>query len=170
MRHLRVLGLVWALVLNAPAPVQALDELPLKAAIVYNLLLFVQWPDEDRMGPNSALTLCADAGGPLWPHLRALQSRPVRRFRLELREFVPDDGGVAQRCRATLLEDRPARRGVALSGLTIGDGRRADEPGVVIALRPIDGRIGFDVDLSAARAQGLTLSSKVLRLARVVRE
>jgi hypothetical protein len=158
------------MVLNAPTCVLALDESPLKAAIVYNLLLFVQWPDEDRMGPNSALTLCADAGGALWPHLRALQSRPVRRFRLELRELGPDDGSAAQLCHATLLEDRPARRSAALSGLTIGDGRRADEPGIVIALRPVNGRVGFDIDLSAARAHGLSFSSKVLRLARVVRE
>jgi hypothetical protein len=54
--------------------------------------------------------------------------------------------------------------------LTVGDGERADEDGVVVGLTQAGGRIVFDVDLVVARANQLRVSFKVLRLARGVRE
>jgi hypothetical protein len=149
----------------------ALEEAPLKAAIVYNLLLYVQWPDEAALSPGAPLVLCAERHGALWPHLSALGGRAVRQLRLELREA--GDEGTARACRVWVLEDSgrvPALRADA-GLLTIGDGARADGAGVVIALRRGSaGRLAFDVDLVAARHQGLQVSSKMLRLARQVRE
>lgn len=166
------LPLLLVLLALLPPRAAALDELPLKAAIIYNLLLFVQWPGEDAWPPGATLVLCAAPAGRLWPHLHELQGRPVRQWRLAVREAEP---GAAAGCHAWLLEDAPprgplARGAAAWPGLTIADGSRADDPGVVIGLRVLDNRLGFDVGLGAARAQGLQLSSKMLRLARVVRE
>jgi hypothetical protein len=167
------LGLVLALLLCLPLKVQALEELPLKAAVIFNLLLFVEWPGEAELPAGTPLRLCADRAAPLWPHLLALQGRPVRQRRLELREATTVEDQRA--CHTWLLEDggaRPMAARVAGSGpvLVIGDGQRADEAGVVIALRSVQQRLQFDIDMVQARAQRLVLSSKMLRLARVVRE
>jgi hypothetical protein len=163
--------LVAGLVLGHPAVVQALEEPPLKAAIVFNLLQYVQWPDEAALGAGAPLSLCAERQGALWPHLAALNGRTVRQLRLELRDAA--DAAAARGCRAWVLEDGgrlPAQRGDA-GLLTIGDGARADAAGIVIGLhRGPASRLFFDVDLVAARQQGLQLSSKMLRLARQVRE
>lgn len=150
-------------------PAAALEEQPLKAAIVFNLLMYVQWPDEAGLAQGTPLALCADRQAALWPHLTALSGRPVRQFRLELREAGDERG--TRGCRAWVLEDGgrlPPRGSAGL--LTIGDVSRADEPGVVIGLRRSSSRLQFDVDMGAARQQGLVLSSKMLRLARQVRE
>ena len=159
------------LLLALPGPGWALEEPPLKAAIVYNLLQYVQWPDEAALGAGSPLALCAERQGALWPHLVALNGRAVRQLRLELRDAA--DGAAARGCRAWLLEDGgrvPPPRGEP-GLLTIGDGARADAAGVVIGLRRGPAaRLFFDVDLVAARQQGLQVSSKMLRLARQVRE
>jgi len=159
------------LLLALPAVALALEEPPLKAAIVYNLLQYVQWPDEAALGPGTPLALCAARQGALWPHLAALNGRAVRSLKLELRDSA--DEAAARGCRAWVLEDGgrapPPRTEPGL--LTIGDGARADAAGVVIGLhRGPASRLFFDVDLVAARQQGLQLSSKMLRLARQVRE
>jgi hypothetical protein len=167
---------VWASVgagvfLAIPAAALALEEPPLKAAIVYSLLQYVQWPDEAALAAGAPLALCAERQGVLWPHLSALNGRTVRQLRLELRDAA--DEPAARGCRAWVLEDGgrvPPQRGEA-GLLTIGDGARADGAGIVIGLRrgPAS-RLFFDVDLVAARQQGLQVSSKMLRLARQVRE
>ena len=160
-----------ALLLAHPVAALALEEQPLKAAIVYNLLQYVQWPDEAALGAGTPLALCAERQGALWPHLAALNGRAVRQLRLELRDSA--DEAAARGCRAWVLEDGgrppPARPEPGL--LTIGDGSRAEAAGVVIGLRRgPSSRLFFDVDLAAARQQGLQVSSKMLRMARQVRE
>lgn len=157
---------------TVPAISLALEEPPLKAAIVYSLLQYVQWPDEAALAAGAPLALCAERQGALWTHLSALNGRAVRQLRLELRDAADD--AAARGCRAWVLEEggraQPQQRAEA-GLLTIGDGARADAAGVVIGLRrgPAS-RLSFDVNLVAARQQGLQVSSKMLRLARQVRE
>lgn len=167
-RRLALLALLLALLLPRA---QAADELPLKAAILFNLLLFVEWPGEAELPAGAPLLLCADRAAPLWPHLQALRERPVRQRRLDLRDAA--DAEAARGCHAWLLEDGGARLPAPRPGaplLVIGDGARADERGVAIALRSSGARVVFDIDMALVRQQRLQLSSKLLRLARVVRE
>ena len=160
------------LALAGPAPAQ--EEAPLKAAIVLNLLQFVQWPDEADWPAEAPIVLCADRHGPLWPHLAALAGRVARGHRtLQLREAAggPDAlrGCQAWLTEPTSLSRRPAGTpGVPL--LVIADIGLGDDAPAVVALRRVQGRIGFDVDLAAARRAGLQISSKLLRLAGKVRE
>jgi hypothetical protein len=150
----------------------ALDANPLKAAVVFNLLGFVQWPGESELPPMTPLPLCAERGSPLWPHLLALNDRVVRQFRLVVRELPGADNGPA--CDVVLVEREGGVRGMpvraGLPVLLIGDTDGAAEPGVLIALHMRGDRVAFDIDLAAARRSGLQISSKLLRLARSVRE
>jgi hypothetical protein len=54
--------------------------------------------------------------------------------------------------------------------LSFADGQLAADTAVCIRLDVIDGRVSFSADLGTARAAGLALSSRLLRLAREVRE
>jgi hypothetical protein len=53
--------------------------------------------------------------------------------------------------------------------LTVGDERGFVDEGGMIALRVVDGRVRFDVNVTAARRAGLRLSSQLLQLAMSVR-
>jgi len=154
----------------------AQDATALKAAIVFNLLEFVQWPDEAQWPPGTALTLCADRAGPLWPSLNALQTRAQRGPRpLQLREQPTTADGV-RACHAWLAETQPTARRLpagALTGLpllVIADIDRAGEAGVTIGLLKSGDRLAFEVDLVAARRSGLQISSRLLRLAEKVHQ
>jgi hypothetical protein len=166
-------ALLLALLLLLSQRSLALDELPLKAAVIFNLLLFVEWPGEAALPAQAPLLLCADRSAPLWPHLKQLQGRPVRQRRFDLRDGATPEEQRA--CHAWVLEDGgqrplPARLSGAGPVLVIADGPRGQEAGVSIALRMEGARLQFDVDMQQVRAQRLVLSSKMLRLARSVRE
>lgn len=163
-----------------PGLASAADEAALKAAIVYNLLQFVQWPAElETLPAGSMMGLCADRQGPLWQQLQTLQGRVLRQWRVDVREAPNSSTDLSRQCQVWVLE--PRRSGAAQGGavaraasgkpvLTVGDGERAEEEGVVVGLTQANGRIVFDVDLVFARANQLHISAKVLRLARGVRE
>jgi len=153
----------------------AVNELDVKAAVVANLLAFADWPAHAAPAPNSALVLCVGTQQPLRAPLATLNGRVVRQWVLQVRELTSAEA--TAQCHALLLDDgllaaRPAlRRELAtLPVLSFADGQQAPDSAVCIRLDVIDGRVSFTVDLAAARATGLSLSSRLLRLAREVRE
>lgn len=161
-------ALLGGLLAPVQAAVAATDELALKVAIAYNLILFTQWPDEAAWSPGSPLVLCADPGSPWWPQLRTLQERPVRQAQLVLRDPARQPDG-PRGCHVLLL-DGALRAGVAgRPQLLIADGLEAPA-GWTARLGRVGERMVFDIDLASARAGRLQVSSKVLRLAREVRE
>jgi len=163
------------LALGVAAPAQ--DGLGLKAAIVFNLMQFVQWPDLAGASPEATpLTLCADPRSALWPFLEPLQARPLAGGRSWPLRSPPASADGARICRAWVAESPPSMATAAaalnqgLPLLVISDLPGQETPGAVVALRHLQERIGFEIDLAAARRGGLQVSSKLLRLAAKVRE
>jgi hypothetical protein len=161
--------------LAAAVPVHAANELDVKAAVVANLLAFVDWPAQAVPPAQAPLVLCVGALQPLRAPLATLNGRALRQWVLQVRELAPADAIAA--CHALLVDDnllaaRPALRRElrATPLLSFADGAQAADAAVCIRLDVIDGRVAFSVDLGTARANGLSLSSRLLRLAREVRE
>jgi len=161
--------------LAACAPAHAVNELDVKAAVIANLLAFADWPAQSAPPPNAPLVLCVGAQQPLRAPLATLNGRVVRQWVLQVRELTPNDATAL--CHALLVDDhllaaRPAllRELRSLPLLSFADGQQAADATVCIRLDVVDRRVSFSVDLATARANGLTLSSRLLRLAREVRE
>ncbi|MES2296751.1 MAG: YfiR family protein [Pseudomonadota bacterium] len=149
----------------APVP-----EEQLKAAFVFNFAVFTEWPQE-ALGAGAPIVLCAAPNNALLPALSQLNDKLVNGHRIALREI----GASARACHVLVLGqlDREhwgkIRRELAgATVLTVSDDRAISADGVVIALSVEHARVGFDVDMSAARGARLNLSSKLLRLARSV--
>lgn len=151
----------------AAAQGEGAEEMPLKVAIAYNLVLFTQWPGESAWPAAAPLLWCADPAGRWWPALQALQDRPVRQARVTLRALSRVADGAS--CQVVVQE--AALRGTpgAPGRLLIGDDAAAGSAWTVRLQRQGE-RVVFDVDLASARSAGLQISSKVLRLARQVQE
>jgi len=174
VKRLAMRALCALLLLAAGTAPAAVDEAALKAAIVYNLLHFVDWPPELAPAAGGPLMLCVESGGSLLLPLQALQGRPVREKRLALRELQPLDS--PRRCQAVyadaggrLLATLKRQPGDAPL-LVISDEERKDNDGVCVHLALEAGRVVFDVDMGLARRSGLQFSSRLLRLARRVTE
>ncbi|HEY6898907.1 MAG TPA: YfiR family protein [Rhodocyclaceae bacterium] len=171
MNRLRRLCLY--LLLAAPAGTLAADvvgEAEFKAAAIYNLLQFVQWP-EQALAQDGTLRLCQISAAPLAPELARLAGRQVHKRSLTLRridgtaeEAAPCDAIWVEIDRlnslgrmATVARQRPL--------LLLGEGPDAVDRGAMIGLAIDKGHARLRVDNAAAKESGLTIGARLLRLA-----
>ena len=148
----------------------AVERGALEAAIVFNVLQFVEWPNESALPDGSPLTLCLRGDSPLMAPARLLEGRAVRRMALRVARL----DGPAHPCQAVYIDsaaaEQDARNAVREPALVIGasDYRPAARPS--IQLVAAEGRLAFDIDQRQAKQSGLSISSRLLRLARTVSE
>lgn len=164
-----VLAALLPLVLASTAAAEDVPEYRLKAAFLYNFAAFVDW----QSGTGTTLTVCVLSPDPFGAELDALNGKSVggRRLVVQRRNgldaldecnmvFVPAPSiGLLPRAEAAL-------RGHSV--LLVADTPGAVNQGAHINMVVIDSKVRFDVNLKAARAAPLGLSSKLLRLARDV--
>lgn len=151
----------------AAAHAEPVPDTEMKAAFVFNFAVFTEWPQE-ALAPGAPINVCVGASGALAAALAQLNDKLVNGHRIAV---VPPSP--VRACHLLVLgsADRERwgqlRRELAGSSvLTVSDDRAISADGAMIGLSVENRRIGFDVDLAAARGARLVLSSKLLRLAR----
>ena len=162
----------WALpLLCVPARgATAVERGALEAAIVFNVLQFVEWPGEVAQPDGAPLTLCFKGSSPLLASALQLDGRAIRRMTLHVMRL----DGVQHQCQAVYLDsaqgEADARTAVREPALVIGasDFHPAVSPSIQLLF--LDGRLAFDIDKRKAQVAGLVISSRLLRLARTVLE
>jgi hypothetical protein len=151
---------------------QPASEQQLKAAFFYRFPQFVEWPPP---AVQSAATtdLCLVAPAPIARDVRALADGESLRGRpLRVRE-IADAAGLAG-CHALFAganadgDRRVLRAARERPILTVGEDDDFLHQGGIIALRVVDRRVRFEVDLAHARRAGLRLDVQLLRLALAV--
>lgn len=146
-------------------------EPELKAAILVNLLLFVDWKVQGTQ-TEDRLTACYVDASPVATALTAFNGRLLKGKPLRVVRVEPARVGGCHLLYISPVESAQLPRLVPLlrdSGiLLVGDSAGYLQQGAMLNLATEEGRVVFDVDLQAVRQAGLVLSSKVLRLARLV--
>ncbi len=167
-----LLGFYCALPLGLSA--QPVEENAMKAAFVYNFISFTEWPT-NAFRKDKTINLCVNAESSMATALSDLGGKKVNGIglNLQLLDSLQKD---LSNCHILYVDrfDRSDWQAVNSqlkdkSVLTISDDEVISEKGVMIALARSDSKIVFDIDMTAARRSRLTLSSKLLRLARTVR-
>lgn len=168
-----VLALLLASTATGLRAQQQAAEAPLKAAILVNLLMFVDWPQWGQQAADR-LSLCYLAPSAMSAALDELAGKRLKNRALTV--GLVELAGVA-RCHALYLSKddadqlpRLAPRLKSSGVLVLADTPGFFQQGVMFNLALDAGRIVFDVDLLAARRAGLVISSKVLRLARHIQD
>lgn len=167
------LGLCLALLMSA-APCAWATELPeyrLKAAFVYNFIVYTEWPAET----GSTLNLCVHGSDPFGAEIDGLQGRVAGSRSITIQRRAA--GESLKNCQVVFLAsaaiDRLPRDLARLQGqatLTVADSLGAMQQGVVLNMAVRQGKVSFEANLQAARSAGLSLSSKLLRLATEVQQ
>lgn len=171
----RLLSLCLALCLHgvtAGVHAQQVSDADVKAALVYNFMVFVEWPDEGQ-ARRAPLTICVAAASELQTSFQALRDKKVRGLPIVIQGLHASDDMAT--CRVLYIDQHLRaqwpliRKKLAGSSLlTIADPAISRIEGAVIDLVTADNKIGFEVDSIAARDANLLVSSKLLRLARKV--
>lgn len=145
---------------------QDLPEYRLKAAFLYNFVVFTEWP----AAVGATLRICIHGADPFGAEIDALQGKPVGARSIVLQHrgvgeplkdcqvvfIAPAASGGLARVLAE-LRDQPV--------LTVADSPGAARQGVALNMTVAQNKVTFEANLQAARAHGLNLSSKLLRLA-----
>lgn len=176
-RALASAALVWVLIgrpLSAQSQPAAVEN-NLKAVFLFNFTKYVSWPAM-KIGERSPaeLKICVTANDSFFATLKnAVQGEQV-----DGRSLLPtvlDGLDEARTCQILFVGNAqtPDGRDWLASVrnaqvLTVAEGALTDE--TVIAFVRDDNRIRFDINRAAAARHGLNVSSKLLRLARQVRD
>ena len=161
-----------AIPLDALAQTQALEP-DLKAAIITNMLLFVEWPARSSF-PADQLTICQQGNSPVAAALARLDGKTIRN---KLVRVLLISSGNAAECQALYLSPGnlvALDKAMSMAGsspiLIASDSPEYFQQGTMLNLELVAGRIVFDIDLRAVLKAGLQVSSKALRMARQVAE
>lgn len=143
-----------------------LPEYGLKAGILYSFTAYTEWPAK----VGETLNLCIYGQDPFGDYLDDLQGKKVNDRFLKVRRL--DEQNSLESCQVVFFA-RSATDNLAhvlnkLKGrqvLTVADTPGAAGRGVVLNMETKENRIVFEANLTAARANGLNLSARLLRLA-----
>jgi len=164
---MRTLVLSLALSFAGSALGAAVDEAQVKAAFVFNVMRYVDWP-EGALAPGAPLVVCRVGSGALSQALSVLEGRQVAGRQIRVRPVEGDLSG----CQVLVL---PEGEGAALLSraqgrpiLTLGEGWDFLEDSGIVAMVVLDGKLVFGANLDGARRVNLRLSAQLLKLARRV--
>lgn len=178
MRYtINIWGIILIMTLYFPASVLPQEEeYAIKAAYLERLTRFIKWPaSSDISDPSEPFVICVVGRNPFGPLLekiyahRKIRNKTVRLIHEETLEKIPDChlAFISESAGGKLPEilshvrDRPI--------LTVGDTQGFAEKGVIVNFYLDDRKVRFEINESAARATGLSMSYKLLRLARIIR-
>lgn len=172
-RHavLRLLALRLLLILVAPTHAQSEPEsleYAIEATFLLKFLPFVTW--RDPLPPDS-FTICTVGSSPIAPLLRqAAVGQKVEQRPVVVRQL--DSAVVASGCQEMFVAGSDAQpvsaalaavRGAPV--LTVTNGQTDAAAKGIINFVLSNGHVRFEIDLAAAAANGITISSKLLSIA-----
>jgi hypothetical protein len=165
--------LVLGAFVSTPLALQRVDEYKLKAAVLYNLAKFVEWPDDAFADPSAPLVVCVLGVDPFGTALDdTLRGHSVGGHATVAKRIADMTPG----CHVLFVANSEAKRLPAIlertrtwSVLIVGEAAGFIDRGGMIALATDDDRVRFDVNLAAADRARIKISSRVMALASSVR-
>ena len=160
--------------LAAAAQERVAGEYQLKAAMLYNVAKFVDWPGEKAGSDQTPFKICIIGRNPFGTALDPLPGNSIRGRKLMIAQVSrPEEIGTCQllfvsyseRRNLAAILDSAGRRRV----LTVSDIDRFAASGGMIGFVESEGRIRMEVNLEAVRNADLRISSQLLKLTRIVK-
>jgi hypothetical protein len=171
-----LLGLVCALGLTLGAHAQSPEEREsaIKAGFLYNFFSYVQWPEKVQPTGQAAFVVGVVGDASCAPLVALLQGKMVKGRRLEVR-LIDETADLAGLHLIFVSETKEVQVRALLARsklspvLTVGEGTGFLREGGMINLVQSRNRIQLEINPGAAEQAGLTLSSQLLKLARIVK-
>jgi hypothetical protein len=177
-RRITVAAVLTAAAFIAPGPLaarevaQSQSEGSVTAALLYNFAKFTEWP---ALPPGAPIAMCvvADVG------MTDVVAATVKGQQINGHPVLvsqPPDSAAWSNCQVLFIADSEARRlAEALARirsnpvLTVSNGRSFAKTGGIIELYVDSGKMRFAINVEAAERAGVRLSSRLLGLAKIVR-
>jgi hypothetical protein len=158
------------------AQTRGASEYQIKAAFLYNFAKFVEWPPDNIGGASGPVTICIVGEDPFGKLLdeftqgKTINGRPVLISRLK-------PGQELKGCQIAFISsaDRNQFKSIFQNAdradvLTVGETAGFAALGGTINFIREEGKVHFEVNVDAAQRANLKISSKLLSLAKIVKE
>lgn len=161
---------------NAISQNQEAAEYAVKLGFLYNFTKFVEWPPDSFRGPGAPLVICIAGRDPFSQILETeLRTRKVADHPVEVRTLAPNDKlSVCHIVFVPITEkdqaDRIVRGLKGSSTLTVGETEGFAVLGGIINLTVEDNKVHFEINRLAANRAGLRIGSRLLSIAKIVKE
>jgi hypothetical protein len=153
----------------------SVDEYQLKAAMLYNLTHFVEWPPSAYPDPRAPILLCILGRDPFGSFLTSTLLNQTVNGR-SMRILHPQNPEAVRGCHILYISSSERKTTVQIfstlkgaSVLTVGEMAQFAAHGGMIQFALEDQQVRFDINLDAASRAGLKISSKLLVLAKIVK-
>ena len=144
-----------------------------KAAMVYSIAKFVDWPADTFADANAPFTICVMGKGPLVAGIESLKGQNVKNRKVLIRQVTKTEE--AEGCQILLIGDSARRQVPEMmnrlgkqSTMTISDLPNFAENGGVVGFVEDEGKVRFEINLGAAQHSRIHISAQLLRLAKKI--
>jgi YfiR/HmsC-like len=162
-------GLWWQAGQTATAQSLSSREYEIKAAYLYNFIKYVDWPS---YGDTITIGILGD--NPFGPAAASLNGKVIKGRRLVVRELASVRDG--QNCQVVFVSaSERSRLGEILDNLksarvlTVGETQGFASDGGMINFIEQNNKVRFEINPAPARRTGITISSELLKLAKLVK-
>jgi hypothetical protein len=150
-------------------------EYLIKAAFLYNFAKFVEWPSAAFSADGAPFTLCILGQDSFGAALRTVRGKTVKSTKLTIRHV--SSARKVEACHILFISksEKPRLKPILASVkelhlLTVGEMASFAQTGGIINFFELNNKIRFEINVAAAKRAGLKISSKLLKLAKVVNE
>ena len=163
-----------AAALNTEAEKAAYGEYTVKAAYLYNFAKFVEWPPEVLGDRSVPLSICILGQDPFGDAIDAIKDKSVKGRKLVIRRY----SGVEDLKVCHIIFISPSEKenlkGILekikdMHVLTVSDMEGFADRGGMINLNKVQKKIRLEINLDAAQHSGLKMSSKLLKIAKIIK-
>lgn len=173
-----VLSVAAVFVLGAPVDIsaesKAAQEYEVKAAFLYNFTKFVEWPAEAFKDAQSPLAICVFGKDPFGEALDLLTGKTTGNRKIVIKRLTRLED--VEHCHLLFIciSERERLPDIlktveARKVLTVGDMMGFTEAGGAVNLVTSGNKITIEINADAAEKASLKISSKLLKLARIIR-
>lgn len=148
-------------------------EQQIKAAMIYNLAKFTNWPPESLPADQNQFLICILGQGQLSKAVETLQLKPVQGRNIIVRSITqPEEAANCQML--VIAESERQRIPAALEKtrqeklMTISDSDEFAKAGGSVGFYVEDGKVRLEINTSAVQIHKLRIDAQVLKLARIV--
>ncbi len=150
-------------------------EYHIKAAFLLNFVKFIEWPSDVSSDTSSLLTVYILGNDPFDEALNTIENKIVKEMKLIIRRisriedvedcqilFVSTSEKKNLSEILSKIKDRPI--------LTVAETKNFCQSGGVVNFIIVKGKVRFEINVDAAERSGLKISSKLLKLAKIIKE
>ncbi|OPY67354.1 MAG: hypothetical protein A4E57_02353 [Syntrophorhabdaceae bacterium PtaU1.Bin034] len=171
---LAILAFTLVTAIFAKAAEHGFSEYEVKAGFIYHIAKFVQWPEKNRADTRDSLDLCILGSDPFGKAFDQIEGRLVGGRRLGTKRIrsVKESKGCHMLFISRSEKARVSRIAEAIRDLgilTIGDTEGYAQQGIIVNFYMEGRKIRMEIDADRARQSNLTISSHLLKVARITR-